>query len=596
MKKNSVTSLIFIIILFLFGCLRFIDESDVRVIDVISPTKFALDMNANGKVERSEIVCISGVESFNSDLMVYNEALATKLAISYKDSLTLAYLSKNFASKILEGKFVNFVPDKVQTSTDCVGGDILVENKSYRRILLDSGYGYSDEYDFNKDRINEKIEIAKTLHPVILNRNSRKYHEIGCKFGNVSHDFSVLLKEELPDDVIPCKWCYHNDNVENNQSQKSYPKSITAGDVKIYLTDMTRHLQVRNDCSTDICQAVVENIKNAKETIDIATYGWVSIAEVDNALKQAVERGVRVRMVYDFTSKQMYYPDTLEIARYAAEAKNDLCAGNNAQSEYLMHNKFMIFDNSKVLTGSLNYSKTDFSEFNSNFSAFINSPEIAKVYTDEFEQMLSGKFHRNKEKRKNYSAYKIGDVMLQVYFSPQDNIMTDKILTYVNQAQKYIYLPVFVITHKGLEEALLKAKSRGVDVKVIVDATNVGATKSSVYRLRTSGIPVKAENYAGKLHSKSMIIDDKYVIAGSMNFSRSGEKYNDENVLIMESPRIAVFYRDFFKYLWEKIPDKYLTQNPLAESLDSIGSCFDGVDNDFDGKIDRSDEGCIAKK
>lgn len=107
---------------------------------------------------------------------------------------------------------------------------------------------------------------------------------------------------------------------------------------------------------------------------------------------------------------------------------------------------------------------------------------------------------------------------------------------------------------------------------------------------------MKVENYAGKLHSKSIIIDDEYILAGSMNFSRSGESRNDENMMIIKNPRLAVFYKDFFLYLWGKIPDIYLTRNPRAESIDSIGSCFDGIDNDFDGKIDKSDEGCFIRK
>ncbi len=41
---------------------------------------------------------------------------------------------------------------------------------------------------------------------------------------------------------------------------------------------------------------------------------------------------------------------------------------------------------------------------------------------------------------------------------------------------------------------------------------------------------------------------------------------------------------------------KFLTNisklNPPAESKYSIGSCTDGIDNDFDGKIDAADEGC----
>ena len=44
--------------------------------------------------------------------------------------------------------------------------------------------------------------------------------------------------------------------------------------------------------------------------------------------------------------------------------------------------------------------------------------------------------------------------------------------------------------------------------------------------------------------------------------------------------------------MWKKIPDKYLKENVSAESKYSMGSCSDGVDNDFDGKIDGADEGC----
>lgn len=177
-----------------------------------------------------------------------------------------------------------------------------------------------------------------------------------------------------------------------------------------------------------------------------------------------------------------------------------------------------------------------------------------------------------------------------------DKIITERVLAYINNAKKYIYMPVFVITHKKLEEALIAAKARGVDVKLIVDATNVYGSKSSVPKLRASGIPVKVENYAGKVHSKSIIIDDEILIAGSMNFSNSGENKNDENILIIKSKRLAIFYRDFFKYLWEKIPDKYLTGAPRAESFESLGSCSDGIDNDFDGKIDSGDEGCFKFK
>ena len=34
----------------------------------------------------------------------------------------------------------------------------------------------------------------------------------------------------------------------------------------------------------------------------------------------------------------------------------------------------------------------------------------------------------------------------------------------------------------------------------------------------------------------------------------------------------------------------------MAESNESIGSCYDKIDNDFDDKIDMNDSGCTYKK
>ena len=94
------------------------------------------------------------------------------------------------------------------------------------------------------------------------------------------------------------------------------------------------------------------------------------------------------------------------------------------------------------------------------------------------------------------------------------------------------------------------------------------------------------------MHSKAIIVDDEYLVLGSTNFSNSGENKNDENMLVIKNSRLANFYKEYFLYLWSQIPDKYLKQTVRAESKNSIGSCYDGVDNNFDGKIDNKDEGC----
>ena len=149
-----------------------------------------------------------------------------------------------------------------------------------------------------------------------------------------------------------------------------------------------------------------------------------------------------------------------------------------------------------------------------------------------------------------------------------------------------------MITHTKLSEALVRAKARGVDVRVIIDANSTSTKHTKHGFLRDKGVLLKTEIFAGKMHSKSIIADDRYVIMGSMNFSNSGENKNDENMLIIDNPKLAKFYKEFFLYLWAKIPDRWLHSNARAEGKDSIGSCTDGIDNNFDGKTDSEDPAC----
>ena len=109
----------------------------------------------------------------------------------------------------------------------------------------------------------------------------------------------------------------------------------------------------------------------------------------------------------------------------------------------------------------------------------------------------------------------------------------------------YIFIPTFLITHTQIANELVSANKRGVDVKILMDANNVYTRNTKHAFLRSNGIPLKVENYAGKLHSKTMIIDDEYIIMGSMNFSNSGENKNDENMLVIKNNKLAKNYKQF---------------------------------------------------
>ena len=585
--RNLISILTILVLLSGFIGFETIRKSEKYVIGIIYPDVIQVDLNGNKTFEQNEIICIPQVETLTSNLTRNQDKLIKNLQISNSDAIKFGYLTDNFSESLLLNKRVK-LKYTGQENQNCKFADIIINNESYRNKLLKSGFGFYNGKTLLKNEYNKQLSKAKKLNLVILNHRSNKYHKLGCKYGLIARDIIIIPARQLPKDAKPCKFCHIDKNSDNNKQNKNviipaYPLAISNGSIKMYLTDLTVKLKPDRKCSSLACKEILTQINQAQETIDIALYGWDAIPEIHNAVLNAKARGVKLRIVYD-TSDNDYYPETKEIIKIADESATE-------GKTFLMHNKFMIFDRKKVITGSMNFSDTDFSGFNTNCLFFINSVDIAQIYLQEFNQMLAGKFHN----AKTYVQHKtiiLGDTKITPFFSPKDSVITTEIIPLIEKAQNYIYIPAFILTHDGMARALIKAKQRGVDVKLIIDATNCYATSSKVKLLRNVGIPVKIENYAGKVHSKSIIIDDKYIIAGSMNFTMTGENKNDENCLIIENARLAKYYREFFEYLWQKIPDKYLKQGVRAEGKYSIGSCTDDIDNNYDGKIDMEDAGC----
>lgn len=550
---RKITTFIILILFILFSSFILNFENKFEVLEVYNPNQIGVDFNKNGQIDNEEVL------NFNLKLKKYD---------SEEEQFAYDYFAKEYATNLIKNKKITYNKDK---------NDIEFEGQSYVET-------------FN----NHEINLKNLDNLRILNLKSKKYHHLSCKYGRQSHDYVIVKKSDIPKDAKECKVC----RVLNEKDVKPQPVNNTmatldTGDVKIAFTDLTKTLKPDTSCGTDICKLLKYNIDKSKTSIDMAIYGYNNVPKIREALINAKNRGVKIRIVYDIDNNDKnYYKDTLALVNII---KNSSCDSTDISTKpFIMHNKFIIFDNKTVFTGSANLSPSDLSNYNSNAFIIIKSEKVSKLYKDEFEQMYQGKFHTSKIKTPD-NKYAIGATVLSVYFSPQDNVIKSQIIPLVNKSKTSIYMPTFLITHRELTSALISAKKRGVKIKVIIDAANASNKYSKHQQLRDNGIEVKVENYAGKMHAKTMIIDEKYVVIGSMNFSRSGEEKNDENTIILDNPQIAKFLIKQFNIIWEKIPNKYLKYNVPAESRESIGSCYDGVDNNFDGKIDGLDKNCQKK-
>jgi phosphatidylserine/phosphatidylglycerophosphate/cardiolipin synthase-like enzyme len=133
-----------------------------------------------------------------------------------------------------------------------------------------------------------------------------------------------------------------------------------------------------------------------------------------------------------------------------------------------------------------------------------------------------------------------------VAFTPGDDA-AGLIIQAIAQARQHIRVQAFSFTHRGIAEALIAARQRGVDVAVIVDPQQaVRISTSVVAYMAAAGVPVFYDAEHASAHNKIMVIDADtapVVVTGSYNFTHAAQYKNAENLLIVRgNPALAKAY------------------------------------------------------
>jgi phosphatidylserine/phosphatidylglycerophosphate/cardiolipin synthase-like enzyme len=123
----------------------------------------------------------------------------------------------------------------------------------------------------------------------------------------------------------------------------------------------------------------------------------------------------------------------------------------------------------------------------------------------------------------------------QVFFSPN-------VVTTLGDAKKTVRVQAYSFTSAPIAKALLDAKTRGVDVKIILDRSQVTAKYSSADFFQNQGMQPWIDYQHAIAHNKVMVIDDATVITGSFNYTKAAENKNAENLLIIHDPKLAQAY------------------------------------------------------
>ena len=122
---------------------------------------------------------------------------------------------------------------------------------------------------------------------------------------------------------------------------------------------------------------------------------------------------------------------------------------------------------------------------------------------------------------------------------------TAAIVQALDGARKTIRVQMYAFTARPILDALLRARRRGVDVRMIVDRSQFDEDRydtAAVERLAAARIPILVDTVPGLMHDKIMIVDGTEVLTGSFNDTWSAEHRNAENLLVLRDPRLAGAY------------------------------------------------------
>ena len=296
---------------------------------------------------------------------------------------------------------------------------------------------------------------------------------------------------------------------------------------------------------------LIEKINAAQNSIHIAAFEF-DLTPVAEALIAARQRGVDVRWVTD-DENGLEADEEPGRGQFAMLSDADIEVRADDRSA-LMHNKFIIFDYQTVWTGSTNLTVNGIFKQENNV-IMVHSPVIAAMYEKEFQEMWDGQFGPMSPSQLAEQVTVVNGSTVWVIFTPEDGALEQAIIPLVNAAQTEIRFLAFSYTDYPLANAMIQRLQNGVNVAGVYERVGSDTDAAEFDTLYCAGVSVRRDTNPGFMHDKVIVVDQRYVITGSLNFSTNAEESNDENVIMLDNPEIARLYLQEFDRIWAQSAD-----------------------------------------
>ena len=333
--------------------------------------------------------------------------------------------------------------------------------------------------------------------------------------------------------------------------------------------------------SLKILQNFIDEINRAKKSLHLEFYIWALGGDADRvceALIAAAQRGIACRVLLDSLGSKDWFksqwPKRFRSAGIQVTEALPIQIGRFQfrRADLRLHRKIFVIDGAVVWTGSMNLVDPRTFKQDSGVGEWVDAMvRIEGPVAAQFELTFAFDWSVDDPSISSFNdqeppvSPREGGALAQEFSSGpvyRDDILYQVLLSAIMDAREELTITTpYFGPDDGLIQALMAAAARGVKVTLIVpklnDSTLVAWSSKSFYEdLMNAGVSI-AEFHGGLLHTKSLLIDKRIAIFGSVNFDQRSLRLNFEISLI-------VYNVDFCAKL-ERLIESYLEQSDYVD-------------------------------
>ncbi|WP_225750776.1 cardiolipin synthase [Streptococcus sp. Marseille-Q4154] len=319
----------------------------------------------------------------------------------------------------------------------------------------------------------------------------------------------------------------------------------------------------------EMWQQMLEDLKRAEKFIFLEYYivdeglMWDSILEV---LEEKAAQGVEVKMLYDDIGCMVTLPGdyTVHLRSKGIDAHkfNKVIPRMTVAYNNRDHRKILVIDGQISYTGGINLADEYINRIE-RFGHWKDSGiRIDGPATQAFTRLFLMNWYINRGEISDFDQYHLenqtrhGSGLCIPYGSGPKPIYKTKVgkIVYqnlINQAEDFVYITTpYLIIDYDLTEDIKNAAMRGVDVRIVTpfvpDKKLIQLITRGAYPdLLSAGVRI-FEYTPGFIHSKQMIVDDRFAAVGTINLDYRSLVHHYENaVLLYKTESIADIRKDF---------------------------------------------------